>query len=408
MAERLTDGIVRALPTPVTGNRISYDLEVKGFGVRTTAAGAKSFVLNYRAGGRERRYTIGSVPDWTVRAAREKAKELKRRVDNGGDPMGDRHAERAALTMDDLADRFEAEHLTKRRASTGRDYASILRLHVRPHLGKMRVTDVRHSDVERLHSAIAKEAPYRANRTAAVLSKMMALAVKWELRPDNPVRGIEREPEERRERYLTPAEIARLGVALAAHPERASANAVRLLLLTGARRGEVLSATWSQFDLVAGVWVKPAASTKQGKLHRVPLSAPAITLLMEMRREADAHAAMLRPGAQPNPYLFPGMAGKPLQEVKRFWAAVTKAADLENVRIHDLRHTYASILASAGLSLPIIGALLGHTQAATTHRYSHLMDDPLRAATERVGAIVGGVDRPGAEVLPLPTTRRSE
>ena len=261
--------------------------------------------------------------------------------------------------------------------------------------------DVRHSDVERLHNAIAREAPYRANRTAAVLSKMMALAVKWEMRPDNPVRGIERKPEERRERYLTPAEIARLGVALAAHPEQASANAVRLLLMTGARRGEVLSSTWDQFDL-AGVWVKPAASTKQGKLHRIPLSAPAITLLVEMRREAHAYAAMLRPGAKLNPYLFPGTAGKPLQEIKRFWASITKAADLKDVRIHDLRHTYASILASAGLSLPIIGALLGHTQAATTHRYSHLMDDPLRAATERVGAIVAcgeAVRRRGATAV---------
>ena len=125
MAERLIDTVVRTLPSPATGNRITYDDAVKGFGVRTTAAGAKSFVLNYRAGGRERRYTIGSVPDWTVRAAREKAKELKRRIDNGEDPMAERHAERTAPTMGDLADRFEAEHLTKRRASTARDYVSI-------------------------------------------------------------------------------------------------------------------------------------------------------------------------------------------------------------------------------------------------------------------------------------------
>ena len=407
MAEKLTDQMVRVLVPPASGNRVSYDSEVRGFGVRSTAAGARSFVLNYRAGGRERRITIGSSPDWTVKAARERAKALKQRIDIGEDPMAERRAARAAPTMNDLADRFEAEHLTKRRASTARDYASILRLHVRPQLGTMRVMDVRHSDVERLHSTIAKEAPYRANRTAAVLSKMMALAVKWEMRPDNPVRGIERKPEARRERYLTPAEITRLSAVLLAHPERASANAVRLLLLTGARRGEVLSATWDQFDLSVGVWVKPAASTKQGKLHRVPLSGAAVALLVEMRREADAQAVMLRPGARPSPFLFPGMAGKPLQEIKRFWAAVTNAANLKDVRVHDLRHTFASILASAGLSLPIIGALLGHTQAATTSRYSHLMDDPLRAATERVGAIVAGVERPSAEVVPLAPRKAS-
>ena len=424
--DALDDKAVKALQPPAAGNRIAYDSEVKGFGVRITSAGAKAFVLNYRAGGRERRITIGSYPDWKVAAAREQAKQLKRRIDVGDDPMAERHTERAAPTMDSLADRFVAEHLLKRRPATQTDYKGILKLYIRPTLGKLKVADLRHTDVERLHTAVAKKAPYRANRTVAVLSKMLSLAVKWEMRTDNPARGIERAPEHKRERFLSAAEIARLGVALAESKEKSSANAIRLLLLTGARRSEVLKARWSEIDLEAGVWVKPSAHTKTKKEHRIPISAPAKVLLTEMRADADKRAK--RGGC--SEFLFPGESDdKPVGDIKKTWAAVCKAAGLGRVvavtdkaakpvrdkagelvtewqadaRLHDLRHTYASILASHGLSLPIIGQLLGHTQAATTARYAHLMDDPLRAATERVGAVVSGGKQ--AEVVKLDQVR---
>ncbi len=417
LADKLTDKDVKALEPPAEGNRIVYDGDVKGFGVRITKAGARAFILNYRAGGRERRITIGSVPDWNVQAARDRAKELKRDVDNGGDPMGDRHADRAAPTVSELADRFVNEHLSKRRETTVTDYKSILRLYIRPQLGTTRVADVRHSDVEKLHRTIAKTAPYRANRAVAVVSKMLSLAVKWEMRTDNPARGIERAPEEKRERFLSPAEIGRLADALSAHKESTSVNAIRLLMLTGARRGETLAAKWSEIDLAAGVWIKPSAHTKTKKVHRIPLSAPAVALLTAMQGEA-------KPGAV---YLFPGKPGEPLTEIKRVWASVCRTAGMAvqiekktragkpvtddegkpvivwetTARVHDLRHTYASILASSGMSLPIIGALLGHTQAATTQRYAHLMDDPLRAATERVGAVVSAAPTKQAKVIAL-------
>jgi len=246
-------------------------------------------------------------------------------------------------------------------------------------------------------------------RHPAVLAKMLALAVKWELRADNPARGIERAPEERRERFLTPAEIARLGDVLAEHLERTSANAVRLLLLTGSRRGEVLGATWDQFDLSAGTWTKPAATTKQAKLHRVPLSAAARALLSGMRAEADQEdARRAKYGMPAIPFLFPGKETQPLREIKHFWGAVCRKAGITGVRVHDLRHTFASILASSGLSLPIIGALLGHTQASTTNRYSHLLDDPLRAAAERAGAVITGAGSgQDAEVVEIGGRRRA-
>jgi integrase len=241
---------------------------------------------------------------------------------------------------------------------------------------------------------------------------MFGLAVRWQWRTDNPAKGIERNQEDKRQRYLTPAELANLTTALAALEDQQAANIIRLLLLTGARKGEVLAARWEQFDLAEGVWTKPGSTTKQKTLHRVPLSAPARQLLVEIR---DAS----KKGAE---FVFPGRSDGHRQEIKRAWRDVCFAAGIvitkvekdtrgrertivqPSARIHDLRHTYASVLASAGLSLPIIGALLGHSQPATTARYAHLLDDPLRQATERAGAIV----MPGQEGAEVVQLRRCE
>ena len=185
--------------------------------------------------------------------------------------------------------------------------------------------------------------------------------------------------------------MARLTKALAGHPDRQSANIVRLLLLTGARKGEMLTATWGQFDLVNGVWTKPGATTKQRTEHIVPLSAPARQLLANLHKVRDDSG-----------YLFPGRLGH-RQDIKAAWTAICQAAGIEGLRVHDLRHSYASSLAGAGFSLPVIGALLGHTQPGTTARYAHLQDDPLRTATERAGALLSG--QPSAEIVPLKGAR---
>jgi integrase len=413
MSEQLTDKAIRELPVPAKGNKVYYDSGARGLGVRVTSGGARVFVFNYRTknGATERRYTIGEAGRWvdhkwapgawTVNAARGEAQKLRRRIDAGEDPMGDLHVERAAPTVNVLADRFEAEHLPKKRASTQDEYKRLLRIHIRPALGSKRVADLDHGDIEAMHRKVSASGPYAANRAVAVISKMLALAIKWKMRGDNPAKGIERAPERKRDRYLTGAEITRLSELLAAHPERTSANAARLLLLTGARKGETLAACWADFDLEQGLWVKPAATTKTKNLHRVPLSAPALALLTEMKAESDKeNGRRAKAGLAPIPYLFPSTGGKPLGDIKHFWASVCSKAKISDARVHDLRHTYASILASSGLSLPIIGALLGHTQAATTARYAHLLDDPLRAATERAGSVITGGSKPSAEVVP--------
>jgi integrase len=390
MSQKLTDTVVKNLSLPPSGNRIEYDSELKGFGCRVTANGARSFILNYRTNrGRERRYTIGQFPAWKVAAARTEAADLKRRVDRGQDPMGEIVALRAAPTMAALCQRFEDEHLPRTRPGTQVDYKSLINRHILPALRNHKVVDVTFSDIDALHRKISKDAPYRANRAIAILSKMFSLAVKWGYRADNPVKGIERNQEIKRNRYLSGDEIVRLSLALAEHDDRDAANILRLLLLTGARRGEVLGMRWDQLDLNTGAWTKPGSTTKQKTEHRVPLSAPARQLLVELRQAAPDEAQFVFPGT--------GATGHRVK-MKTDWAAICKTAGIREARMHDLRHTYASLLASDGRSLPVIGALLGHTQPATTARYSHLFDDPLRAATERVGAILAANEAPDGKV----------
>lgn len=392
MAEKLTDTLVKNLPTPDKGNRITYDNAVKGFGVRVTAGGSRSFILNYRTRtGRERRYTIGSYPDWKTGPARTEAGELKKRVDRGEDPMGEIEAGRAAPTVLDLCQRYEDESLPKKRPASQRNDKAMIKREIKPALKHLKVSEVRFADVDDLHRKITKRgAPIVANRVVALLSKMFTLSIRWGWRADNPAKGVERNQEQKRHRYLSADEMAALTKALTEHDDQQAANIIRLLLLTGARRGEVQAMRWDALDLTDGVWTKPGSTTKQKTMHRVPLSAPARQLLSELRGKADDDAE----------YVFPSRMGGHRVELKKNWAALRKAAGIPDVRMHDLRHTYASVLASAGMSLPIIGALLGHSQPATTARYAHLFDDPLRKATDTVGAIVTGTDK-SAEVVPL-------
>jgi integrase len=241
-----------------------------------------------------------------------------------------------------------------------------------------------------------------------LLSTMFALAIREEWVDANPCKGVQRNGENRRERYLAPAEIARLVEALQIHPDRSSADAILLLLLTGSRRGEVLSASWSEIDLDAGVWVKPSAHTKQKRAHRTPLSEGAVALLRQIkdRQTAEIETARRRGIIRPMPHnLFPGTGTRALQAVRRTWSAVCLLADITDCHLHDLRHTHASILVSSGLSLPVIGALLGHTQAATTHRYAHLSDQPLRVAVNLVGDAIAAARSAPKVVVPLPRNR---
>jgi integrase len=398
----LTDAFIKRLQAPERGNRIVYDDVVVGLGARTTAAGAKSFVLTYtvRGSGRQRRYTIGGCDRWTASDARAEAKRLKAMIDQGGDPLADIEAEREAPDMGDLIARFREEHFPHIRKSSADDYERMLQNYVLRHFSeRTKVADVRFEDVDALHRKISKAGYlHRANRVAAMLSKAFNLAIRWGMRETNPCRGIKRHVEHGRRRYLKGDELARLTTALAGFPNQDIADAIRLLLLTGSRKAEVLTMRWEHLDLTDGTWSKPPASTKQNAPHTVPLSAPARQLLADrLGKKADGEV-----------YVFPSTGTKPgtkrhLVNIWHAWVRLCRTAGVAELRLHDLRHSYASALASAGHSLPLIGALLGHTQASTTFRYAHLLDSPMRRATEQVGAIIANA---GKEALPPTPIRR--
>ena len=380
---RLKKSLLGKLEAKGSGDTVYWDEDLPGFGLRVKPNGVKSFVVQYRnrTTGRSRRKTIGRFgPLWSLHQAKKEARGLLAEVARGGDPVADAQNRRRAPTIEELGLRYLAEHaIPKKRPGSVRNDQSMLNRHVLPKLGRLKVHEVRSADVSALHVSL-RQTPYEANRTLALISKMFALSMRWDLRPDNPAKGIEKFPEEKRTRWLSDAELTRLTDALDEHPNQIAADAVRLQLLTGARIGEVLSATWDEFDLVRAVWTKPSHYTKQKRTEHLPLSEASVALVRAMEAERGKVSV----------FLFPNRHGSDhIKDLKSFWRRVTASAELVDYRIHDNRHTHASHLVSSGMSLPIVGRLLGHTNPSTTQRYAHLADDPLRRAAEVMGQKIG-------------------
>ena len=377
--QKLTKSVVESLARG-SEEYVIWDSALPGFGIRVKPSNVKSYIVQYRnrKTGASRRKTIGQHgPLLTFHKAKERARIILADALKGNDPVADDRTVRDAPTMRQLAaDYLEQHAVPKKRARSVKNDRSMIDRIILPRLGSKKVAAVQSRDIQSLHVSM-KKTPYQANRLLALLSKMLSLAVKWGWRSDNPVKGIERFQEERRERWLSDRELSQLLSVLIAHPNQRAANAVRLQLLTGARLGEVLKARWSDFDLDRGVWTKPSHHTKQKRTEHIPLSGPTLTLLTDMREKADPNEANILPG---------NASGRPLQDIKKFWKAVTEQAGIADYRLHDNRHTHASHLVSSGLSLEIVGRLLGHTNPTTTKRYAHIADSPLRAATERFGA----------------------
>lgn len=400
--ERLTEKQVRAAEPRARSYQL-FDTDVLGLSICIYASGSRSFMFDYRASGRQRRYTIGRWPEWSVTAARERAKALRREIDAGQDPVAERDDARGAPRIPDLIDRYLKEHAAHLAPRNAADQNSMLRKLVEPHWKSRLVAEIEPADVERVLTLIAegrarpkkekpkgerrkplqppRPTPIRANRVGEVLRKMFNLAVVWKMRPNNPAATFRRRMEVERDRFLSLDEISRLAAALQAAEDQRGAAIIRMCMLTGARLGEVRTARFEHFDLDHGAWAKPAANTKQRRIHRVPISAETCALV-RTRGEAVPKGCA---------WLFPGDAeGKdqPVQEVRRFWKAIQTVAGLPGVRVHDLRHTFASLLVSGGASLEMIGKLLGHSQARTTQRYAHLMDSPLRAGVDAVAVMM--------------------
>jgi integrase len=401
-----------------------WDSTLAGFGVYVLATGKKVYVAQFRLNGRQQRIKIGPHGALTAEEGRAEAKRILGKVAHGADPAAERRELRAARTVSEVADQWLAEHIDIfKKPRTAAEYRRIVDLYIRPELGRMLLRDIRRADIAALRARMI-ETPIMANRTLATVSSMWSWAAKLEevAAADNPAAGLERFRENAKERFLTTEELTRLGDVLrlgetegipfevdetgpkAKHAPKAenrrvildqfAVAAIRLLLLTGARLGEILSAKWDHVDFERGVIFLPDSKSGRKPLY---LSAAAQEVLAGL------------PRIEGNPHIIAGAkASAPRSDLQRPWRAVRRAAGLEGLRLHDLRHSFASFGTGASLGLPIIGKLLGHTQAATTQRYAHVDVDPLHRAANTIGATIAAAleGKPGAEVKSLRRKRR--
>ena len=437
MRKKITKRSVEAI-TPGPKDQKLWDTEIPGFGVKVTPADRRVYVLQYWAPGRaraRRTFTLGvhgapvvhkhRTVDLTAELARELAREARADIQRGADPAGDRGQARAALktqTVAALSLNFLEAAREKRKATTATEYARLFDKHLVPAFGAVVVDAITVRDVSALHHKMRKT-PMMANRCVALLGAFLNWCALRGFRPrgTNPCRDVEMYEEHARERFLSVEELARLGDALrtaetaglppapqhrrkppkaetAKHrPKMADtplpANpyavaALRLLLLTGWRKDEVLTLRWDAVDLTRGG--ATLANTKTGKSERA-LGLPAVALLKAL------------PRVEGSPFVFPGAKpGKSLREIRRVWTAARLAAKLTGVRLHDIRHTAASHAISGGVSLYVTGKLLGHKRAATTQRYAHLSDDVVkRAADETSSTINAALEGHTVHVVPL-------
>ena len=426
MQGKITKRAVDSLAASGSAEAVLWDAEVKGFGIRARESGGKSYILHYRLGsGRGaplRKLTIGKHGSpWTPETARAEAKRLLAEVAAGRDPAIAREADRKALTFGELIDLYLAEGVGHKKPSTLKADRGRIEHHLRPLLGKLRADRIARADAERMRNAvaagktaqtiedgekrpsgsIAKGGKGVAAQCVTLVSAIFAFAIERGLCTDNPARGVKKAPVRKVERFLSEAEIARLAAALDAEAERTGnpypSAAIKLLLLTGCRRGEIVNLHWEHVDFERECLRLPDSKTGAKIVY---LNAPARALLQDLPRMAG------------NPRVIPGMRVESASAaIDNVWPSVRKAAGLPDVRLHDLRHSFASVGAAGGLSLPIIGALLGHKHATTTARYAHLSADPLRAANDAVGArIAAAMSRKAdatasADVVALPSRR---
>ncbi|MCY4097986.1 MAG: tyrosine-type recombinase/integrase [Rhodospirillales bacterium] len=374
---KLTKRTIDALK-PNGKDTVYWDNELTGFGVRVRKSGRKNYVVQTRVDGKLRWFTIGQHGPFTPEDARVAALEILAQAKRGNDPRGKSVTLPSDTVMADLSRRFLEEYVSAHcKPKTHEDYGRCVNLFIVPAIGAMKVSDVARSDIADLHHEM-RDKPYQANRTLAVLSKMFSLAEVWGWRPDgsNPCRHVKRYKERPRERFLSPDEANRLGAVLReAESEMPSAVAAfRLLLLTGCRLSEIKTLRW---EYVKDDCIELPDAKTGGRA--VPLGPEARAVLAAIPRTAD------------NPWVIAGrLPGSHLTDLQRPWRRIRKRAGLEDVRIHDLRHSFASRALALGESLTMIGKLLGHTQVQTTARYAHLARDSIQTAAARITGSIGG------------------
>lgn len=355
-----------------------WDDQLAGYGVKVTPTGRKLFVLQYRIGRRSRRMTLGRFGALTADQARSVAQSALRQVARGDDPLAERDLKRAEKNTGGVLSMFLREHVdTKLKGRSSAEYRRLVETLVPSKLLRLPITEISRPNVAQLHNNLA-ETPYQANRLLAVLRKFFNWCEKNGYRENhsNPAMHVQPFKERKRERFLTPAEISHLGSVLSEIEGRGGQGpfviaAIRLLILTGARLSEILTLQWDWIDFENSRIRLPDSKTGAKTIY---LSPPAKQVLIGLQRYED------------NPHVICGArAGAHLVNLQKPWRSIRKQAGLDDVRIHDLRHSFASIAVANGMSLPMIGKLLGHSQPQTTARYAHLADDPIRLAVDQIG-----------------------
>ncbi len=377
---KLTQRAVDAIAP--TGKQFTiWDSELAGFDVRVNAGGSKAFIAYYRVSGRQRLVTLGKHGKMKAEQARRLAFRHISNAVEGIDTASEEKKARKGQTVAQLGDRFLKEYVPVHlKPSTQAEYGRAVKLFIKPKIGSRKVADLDRSAVADFHHKL-RDIPYQANRALGVLSKMMSQAEVWGLREEgsNPCLRVKKYKEEKRERFLSADELTALSDALDAEEADApsAVAAYRLLILTGCRLGEIQSLKWDFVDLKDKVLRLPDSKTGEKTVY---LGEDAIAVLKAIER------------IEGNPYVITGKKdGEYLTDLQKPWRRIRKRAGLEDIRIHDLRHTFASYGVGLGQSLPILGKLLGHTQAQTTARYAHLADDPVRAANAMVSTAIGDV-----------------
>jgi integrase len=351
-----------------------YDEDLKGFGVRVRSSGRKTYFVMMRHKSVMRRFTIGSHGAVTPEKARLKAKQIIADLAIDKNPTAEQEAIRNAITVKSLGERFIQEYVPSHlKPSTQGEYKRCVEIFINPEIGTMKLVSVERTDIAKLHHQL-RNIPYQANRVLGVLSVMFNLAESWSLRPmySNPCRGVKKYKEVKRERFLNPDELRRLGEALRIEEEFApyAVACIRLLLLTGCRLGEIQTLKWSYLDLDRCLAFLPDSKTGRKTLY---LGSVVVKLLSSIPRKRH------------NPYVIVGdIEGQHLTDMQRPWRRIRKQAGLSDVRIHDLRHTFASSGIALGQGLPIIGRLLGHSQPQTTARYAHLAAAPALEVADKI------------------------
>lgn len=382
----LSDKFIKTLTAENGKQKKYYDDKLIGFGIKVND-NSKSFFLRYVINGRERKFTIGNYPIISCAEAREMATKIKGDIIRGIDPLEKKAGINTIPLFKDFAKDFLNKKKFELRPKTFESYQKwCLEKHILPKFGNVRIDSIAKKDLEKFHASFHGKSKTMGNRVLAVLISIFNLAVSWEIIEKNPALGIKKFTENKRERYLSEKEISDLWLALEQSQNKIGSYAIKLILLTGSRKSEVLSARWEDFDLKNKIWFKPATLTKQKKSLHIPLNDEAIKILSDMKdkiiddNELENCKNEIVSSKQ---FLFYNPKTKStVQDIKKYWANICKKANIKEATIHDLRHTFASILVNSGVGLEIIGRLIGHSNINTTQRYAHLTNDALRKVIE--------------------------